>query len=110
MRATGVTPADSYLRSGILQDIVSLDFPHIPGLDAAGIVAELGEGVTGTAVGDAVFGLVPFTDLGGPRPSTPCWRRGHPSLGHGLSRKPVAPRATSTRPRAYWTPWKPPRA
>ncbi|MFC8661824.1 NADP-dependent oxidoreductase [Streptomyces sp. NPDC057199] len=65
VRATGVTPADSYLRSGMLQSITSLDFPHVPGMDAAGIVDEVGEGVTGTVMGDAVFGLVPFADLGG---------------------------------------------
>ncbi|WP_438295894.1 NADP-dependent oxidoreductase [Streptomyces sp. HUAS TT7] len=63
--ATGVTPADWYLRSGMLRDIASLDFPHIPGMDAAGIVDEVGEGVTGTAVGDEVFGLVPVADHGG---------------------------------------------
>ncbi|WP_406529713.1 NADP-dependent oxidoreductase [Streptomyces sp. I8-5] len=65
VRATGVTPADCYLRSGLLRDIATLDFPHIPGMDAAGIVDEVGEGVTGTAVGDEVFGLVPFVNQGG---------------------------------------------
>ncbi|MGR6968142.1 NADP-dependent oxidoreductase [Streptomyces cynarae] len=65
VRATGVTPADWYLRSGLLKDVSPLEFPHIPGMDAAGIVDEVGEGVVGTAVGDAVFGLVPFADMGG---------------------------------------------
>ncbi|MFD9789473.1 NADP-dependent oxidoreductase [Streptomyces sp. NPDC059070] len=65
VRATGVTPADWYLRSGKLRSVATVGFPHIPGMDAAGIVDEVGEGVTGTAVGDAVFGLVPFADLGG---------------------------------------------
>ncbi|QEU93802.1 NADP-dependent oxidoreductase [Streptomyces kanamyceticus] len=65
VRATGVTPADWYLRSGRLRDIVPLPLPHTPGVDAAGIVDEVGEGVTGTAVGDEVFGLVPFADQGG---------------------------------------------
>ncbi|MFJ8434052.1 NADP-dependent oxidoreductase [Kitasatospora sp. NPDC094019] len=65
VRATGVTPADWYLRSGMLRDLVPLDLPHVPGMDAAGIVDEVGEGVLGTAVGDEVFGLVPFADKGG---------------------------------------------
>jgi NADPH:quinone reductase-like Zn-dependent oxidoreductase len=65
VRATGVTPADWYLRSGMLTEMASLSFPHIPGMDAAGVVDEVGEGVTGTAVGDAVFGLVPLARLGG---------------------------------------------
>ncbi|MFJ9615296.1 NADP-dependent oxidoreductase [Streptomyces noursei] len=65
VRATGVTPADWYLRSGMLRDIAPLDLPHIPGMDAAGTVDEVGEGVTDTAVGDEVFGLVPFVDQGG---------------------------------------------
>ncbi|MFF0965392.1 NADP-dependent oxidoreductase [Streptomyces sp. NPDC003703] len=65
VRATGVTPADWYLRSGMLRDVVPLPLPHVPGMDAAGTVDEVGEGVTGTAVGDEVFGLVPFADQGG---------------------------------------------
>ncbi|WOT37311.1 NADP-dependent oxidoreductase [Streptomyces coeruleorubidus] len=65
VRATGVTPADWYLRSGMLKEMAFLRFPHIPGMDAAGIVDEVGDGVTGTAVGDAVFGLVPLDRLGG---------------------------------------------
>src|SRR5882757_2000044 len=50
VRATGVTPADWYLRSGMLRDIAAVDFPHIPGMDAAGIVFDVGEGVAGSAV------------------------------------------------------------
>lgn len=35
IRAAGVAPADWYLRSGMLWDITTVDFPHIPGMDAA---------------------------------------------------------------------------
>jgi NADPH:quinone reductase-like Zn-dependent oxidoreductase len=65
VRAAGVTPSDGKLRSGAFRSRQALTLPHIPGMDAAGIVDEIGDGVTGTAIGDAVFGLVGFARLGG---------------------------------------------
>ncbi|MFI0819055.1 NADP-dependent oxidoreductase [Streptomyces sp. NPDC021098] len=67
VRATGLTPADWKLRAGAIpaEVEVRLDWPHIPGLDAAGVVDEIGEGVSDVAVGDAVFGVVDFEKLGG---------------------------------------------
>ncbi|GAA0825505.1 NADP-dependent oxidoreductase [Streptosporangium amethystogenes subsp. fukuiense] len=65
VRAAGVTPSDWKLRSGMLHRLLPLDLPHIPGVDAAGIVDEIGDGVTGVAVGDAVFGLVDVAGHGG---------------------------------------------
>ncbi|MFI0778935.1 NADP-dependent oxidoreductase [Streptomyces sp. NPDC021212] len=67
VRATGVTPADWKLRSGAIRSEFrpDLPLPHIPGMDAAGVVDEIGEGVTGVAVGDAVFGVVDLAKLGG---------------------------------------------
>jgi NADPH:quinone reductase-like Zn-dependent oxidoreductase len=53
VRAAGVTPAEAKIRSGLLGP---RPFPTILGFDAAGIVDELGEGVTGVAIGDEVFG------------------------------------------------------
>ncbi|GAA2144402.1 NADP-dependent oxidoreductase [Actinomadura napierensis] len=38
-------------------------FPWTPGSDASGVVAAVGPGVTGFAVGDAVFGLIRFPGL-----------------------------------------------
>lgn len=50
----------------MLKEKASLSSPsHIPGMDAAGVVGEVGDGATGTAVGDAVFGPVPPARLGG---------------------------------------------
>ncbi|GAB3430537.1 NADP-dependent oxidoreductase [Actinophytocola sediminis] len=63
VRAAGVTPGDANLRRGRFP--LPRALPHIPGVEAAGIVDELGDGVTGTAVGDAVFGIVPLDLLGG---------------------------------------------
>jgi NADPH:quinone reductase-like Zn-dependent oxidoreductase len=65
VRAAGVTPADWYLRSGSMRDAVPLALPHIPGVDAAGIVDEIGAGAAGTRIGAEVFGLTPAAALGG---------------------------------------------
>ncbi|MFD5831031.1 NADP-dependent oxidoreductase [Lentzea sp. NPDC060358] len=63
VRASGVTPADTALRAGRLGRRVPL--PHVPGVDAAGVVDEIGEGVTGVELGDEVFGIVDLAELGG---------------------------------------------
>jgi NADPH:quinone reductase-like Zn-dependent oxidoreductase len=65
VRATGISPADTGLRSGRTPMSARLPLPHIPGVDAAGVVDAAGDGVDGTAVGDAVFGVVDITTLGG---------------------------------------------
>jgi NADPH:quinone reductase-like Zn-dependent oxidoreductase len=65
VRAAGVTPGEVALRAGLMKDLVSLALPHTLGVDAAGVVDEVGEGVTGVAVGDAVFGVVDIKLLGG---------------------------------------------
>jgi NADPH:quinone reductase-like Zn-dependent oxidoreductase len=57
VRTTSVNPVDWLIRSGAVKDMMPVGFPHIPGKDAAGIVDEIGEGVTGVEIGDAVFGL-----------------------------------------------------
>ena len=56
VRAAGVNPIDWKLRAGIMHALMPLSFPAGIGFDAAGVVDALGEGVTGVAVGDAVFG------------------------------------------------------
>ncbi|MGW2523470.1 NADP-dependent oxidoreductase [Streptomyces sp. NPDC001617] len=56
-----VNPLDSRVRRGWLQDMFPLSFPAVAGAEAAGIVDEVGEGVTGVSVGDEVLG---WTDTG----------------------------------------------
>lgn len=57
VHATSVNPYDWKLRAGFLDGMVPVSFPMIPGLDAAGVVDEVGEGVDGVSVGDRVAGL-----------------------------------------------------
>jgi NADPH:quinone reductase-like Zn-dependent oxidoreductase len=52
VRAAGVNPIDWKVRSGAMGG----DLPKRTGQEVAGVVDELGDGVTGVAVGDAVFG------------------------------------------------------
>lgn len=56
VKAAGVNPIDWKLRAGYLHEMMPLSFPAGVGIDAAGVVDAIGEGVTGVSVGDAVFG------------------------------------------------------
>lgn len=57
VRAASVNPMDWKIRSGMLAEGRPLEGTAYQGFDAAGVVDEVGEGVTGVAVGDDVFGL-----------------------------------------------------
>ncbi|MFI0739364.1 NADP-dependent oxidoreductase [Streptomyces sp. NPDC021100] len=65
VRASGLTPSDCRLRAGRFRDIAPLRLPHVLGMDAAGVVDEVGTGVTGIRPGDEVFGVVEAAELGG---------------------------------------------
>jgi NADPH:quinone reductase-like Zn-dependent oxidoreductase len=53
--AAGVNPVDYKIRNGWMPDMAPTSWPAIPGMEAAGVVDEVGPGVTGVAVGDAVL-------------------------------------------------------
>jgi NADPH:quinone reductase-like Zn-dependent oxidoreductase len=56
------SPADAGIRGGTLPFPVTL--PHVPGYDVSGVVAAVGDGVTGFRVDDAVLGFLPMTSDG----------------------------------------------
>lgn len=62
VHAATVNPTDTYLRNGTYaRRLRDRQPPFVPGMDAAGVVDELGEGVaeeTGLAVGDHVMAIV----------------------------------------------------
>ena len=57
VRAASVNPIDWKALAGMLSGGGSLTSPGYLGYDAAGVVDEIGEGVTGLSVGDEVLGL-----------------------------------------------------
>jgi NADPH:quinone reductase-like Zn-dependent oxidoreductase len=56
VRAAGVNPFDFKLRRGFLQPQLPAALPAVPGFEVAGVVDEVGDGVTDFAVGDEVVG------------------------------------------------------
>jgi NADPH:quinone reductase-like Zn-dependent oxidoreductase len=62
VKAASVNPIDWKLRAGYLAGGKPLQGTGYPGYDAAGVVDEVGDGVTDVAVGDDVFGLGSNTD------------------------------------------------
>lgn len=59
VRAATVNPTDVMTRNGTRAEQQKIDPPpYVPGMDIAGTVDEVGEGVTGIKVGDAVMGMV----------------------------------------------------
>ena len=60
VKAAAINPGETHIRVGALHDRWPATFPSGEGSDLAGVVVEVGPGVTGWAVGDEVAG---FTDL-----------------------------------------------
>ena len=58
--ATSFNPVDAGIRGGYLAQVYQVSFPHVPGVDVAGTIAEIGEGVTGWNIGDAVVAFLPL--------------------------------------------------
>ena len=63
--ATSFNPVDDHIRAGVLAEVLPISLPFVPGLDLAGTVAEVGEGVTDVRVGDRVVAMLPLDSAGG---------------------------------------------
>jgi NADPH:quinone reductase-like Zn-dependent oxidoreductase len=57
-------PVDVAIRAGFMRQVFPVTFPHIPNFDVAGVIAEVGEGVSGWSIGDAVVAFLPMTAPG----------------------------------------------
>ncbi|MFJ6323765.1 MULTISPECIES: NADP-dependent oxidoreductase [unclassified Rhizobium] len=57
VRAAGVNPSDWKRRDGQYRDFEEVSFPAGFGVEASGIVDEIGDGISNVSVGDAVFGF-----------------------------------------------------
>jgi NADPH:quinone reductase-like Zn-dependent oxidoreductase len=57
VKAAGINPSEGAIRSGAVRQLFPATFPSGQGSDFAGVVAELGPGVSAFAVGDEVIGF-----------------------------------------------------
>jgi NADPH:quinone reductase-like Zn-dependent oxidoreductase len=57
IHAAGTNPFDYKLITGMVKDMMPKSFPFVPGMDGAGVVDEIGQGVQGWRKGDAVLGM-----------------------------------------------------
>jgi NADPH:quinone reductase-like Zn-dependent oxidoreductase len=57
VKAAGVQHFDCAVRKGLSPSGVAVNFPQIPGNEFAGVIDQIGEGVTGFAKGDEVLGF-----------------------------------------------------
>ncbi|QJY48047.1 NADP-dependent oxidoreductase [Pseudonocardia broussonetiae] len=57
VRAVGINGLDGKIRSGRMAGVFDVALPSGTGSDASGVVDQVGDGVSGVQVGDAVFGV-----------------------------------------------------
>ncbi|KAI3996744.1 hypothetical protein MKX01_041044 [Papaver californicum] len=60
MEATSVNPFDWTIQTGRMRPFLPFKFPYIPGIDAAGEMIEVGEGVQNLKAGDKVVSLLSY--------------------------------------------------
>lgn len=60
VRAAALNPLDAALVTGAMRAVMPVEHPFVVGMDAAGVVAAVGEGVTDYGVGDEVVAYTHF--------------------------------------------------
>jgi len=60
IHASALNPADYKVAQGRMKFLHARNFPLVLGYDFSGVVEALGRGVSGLALGDAVFGCLPY--------------------------------------------------
>jgi NADPH:quinone reductase-like Zn-dependent oxidoreductase len=62
--STSFNAVDATIRAGDLQQVFPVALPHTPGIDVAGTVVQVGDGIPRFEVGDRVVGFLPMTGNG----------------------------------------------
>src|SRR3954469_16770004 len=62
--ATSFNGVDGNIRGGFMQGPIPVTLPHTPGIDVAGTIDALGEGVRGLEAGAKVVGFLPMAGAG----------------------------------------------
>ena len=62
VQSSSVNPVDAAIAGGMLRERFEHEFPVLLGRDYAGVVEEVGSGVTRYGVGDEVYGFVPHAN------------------------------------------------
>lgn len=57
VKAAGINISEAFIRTGVLHDLFPATFPSGQGSDLAGVISEIGPGVTDFSVGDEVIGF-----------------------------------------------------
>lgn len=64
VHAAGLNPLDDMIRRGDMKSLHSYHLPHVMGNDLAGVVVDVGSGVSGVAEGEEVYARPSFDRLG----------------------------------------------
>lgn len=61
LRAASVNPLERTIRQGVMQKVMPVKLPFIPGSDLAGVIESVGDDVAALSAGQEVYGFIPPT-------------------------------------------------